>query len=150
MPYVLGSICLIKRPSEAQGRQLLAQVRGTFTREVVAAGQTPRLYTSIQKTKRERIRYKRLRIMASTVQQALAPAHRDAAEQTWRFVCWRSACVVVGGRRVATLKKIPDSRVDSLDTEAVWQVDWYEPSAYVESPDRIRDEVYKSLCELPL
>lgn len=39
-------------------------------------------------SKRERTRNKRLSTMASTIQQAFVPTHCEAAEQTWRLVCW--------------------------------------------------------------
>lgn len=70
-PYILGSICLIKCLTESQGRQLLAQVRGAFGRKVVAAGRTLRFYISVQKTKPERDRNKRVTTIAATIQQAV-------------------------------------------------------------------------------
>lgn len=82
-PYILGSICLIKCPTESQGRQLLAQARGAFGRKVVAAGHTLRLYISVQKTKPERDRNKRLTTIAATRQQAVTSTHKAAKEQKW-------------------------------------------------------------------
>lgn len=77
-PYILGSICLIKCPTESQGRQLLAQVRGAFGREVVAAGRTLRLYIRVQKAKPERERNKRLTTIAATIQQAVTTTHKSS------------------------------------------------------------------------
>lgn len=115
-PYVLGSICLIKCPMESQDRQLLAQVRGAFGREVVAAGQTLRLYISVQKTKPERDRNKRLTTIAATVQQAVSSSHKASQEQAWRLVCWISACIIVGEKRVASLARMPEDKTTIDET----------------------------------
>lgn len=65
-------------------------------------------------------------------------------------MCWRSACIIIGDKRVVTLNRITDDRTNIEETDPTWYNDWYDPQLYVEPPDRIRQEVLKRLQELHL
>lgn len=63
------------------------------------------LWMSVLKTESERDRNRRLLRMAEEAQRH---RHADLADSTapaWRFVCWHSATLVIGKRRIATIRR---------------------------------------------
>lgn len=109
-PWLLGSAAHIATPNERVGRQLLAEIKTELRRHAYTwPGQpdTPLpLWAGVQKTREERLRNKRLTTMTACIQTYLHTSSPDTAKEPHQATCWKSATTVLGGRRIATLRRV--------------------------------------------
>lgn len=129
-PFHLSSFALV-HTSTSNGRKIIAEARQIQGRQVQYGGTTYSLRISIQKTKEERDRNRRLVKIAAAVQNNLRRETAEAKKEAWQLVCWRTATVVVAGKRTAVLSK--DHETLKFSSDDWWRNDIYgAPKAEVE------------------
>lgn len=98
-PYLLSSCIHVRCGSACQQRDLLAALRSekvVFTLDGVEYN----IFGTTQKSRHQRDRNRRLMRIASYIQNC---AHGGGETETYKMVCWRSACVVWADRRIVNL-----------------------------------------------
>lgn len=137
-PWPLSSAAHFTLTDETKARRLVVELRAVWDGNDMMMGParyTPRV--GLLKTREERLRDQRLMAMAKTVQKFLPEAHTDRRLPPRKIVCWRSATIVLGTRRVVSLKK------DSA--EVTFHDSWYNSKFYTAPHETLEKEIRDSM-----
>lgn len=108
-PYILGSVGHVETHDITTAKRLVAELRATWqNKDLEVGGVRYSLRSSSMRTKPERERNARLLAMARTAQSMLVDNHRDKHKEAYLLICWKSAHLVLGPRRIAELQRNSD------------------------------------------
>lgn len=70
----------------------------------------------------------------------------------YKIICWKSATIVLNGKRVATLKRSDMTTTITTDSQQMirWQDDWFDGSLYNQTESWVHNEVIMRLEDLEL
>lgn len=105
-PWILSFVAHIcfQRRHERAARRLIELARA-YPGPVRMGAVPLTLWMSALKSRSERDRDHRLLRMAEEAQRHMHVDHADSTTPPWRLVCWQSATVVVGRKRIATVRR---------------------------------------------
>lgn len=116
--------------------------------DITYKGRRYHLWASVQKSAEERLRNKRLINIAEVLQTALKGGN-DKTQKAYKVICWKSAKVVLCGRRVVTLKRLDDTApTDGPEKLMSWHQDWHDANLYDTGAQDIIGEVQARLASL--
>lgn len=127
---------------------------------------TRQRWVRLQRSKEDRLGNRRLATLATQLRDCMLSAHPDMEREPFKLICWRSATAVIGGRRIATLRRCSavDGRASWLATQAIvpgtctsahhisdefildWHPHWWSADVYAYEAAAIRDSVHKALA----
>lgn len=103
-PLNLSSSSLV-HTSSSLARRIISEARQLQGRQVQHGGTTYSQRIAIQKTTEERDRNRCLAKIAAAMQMSLRKETAEAKKEAWQLVCWRTATIVINGKRTAVLAK---------------------------------------------
>lgn len=106
-PFLLSSSALANAIAETV-RRIVAEARPHQGRPVIIGGRTYKLRVTVQKTKEERDKNRRLVKMAEVVYECLQEDDAERNKQPWQLVCWRTTTAIVHGKRTVVLNRDVD------------------------------------------
>lgn len=92
-PFLLSSFALVNTNAETV-RRIIAEAQQHQGRPVTMDGKTYKLRVTVQKTKEERDKNRRLVKFAEVVYRCLREEDGERNKQPWQMVCWRTATVI--------------------------------------------------------
>lgn len=119
--------------------------------DILIQGKTLRLWANVRKSREDRARNPKLIKMAEAVQTALNEGHKDNILPAYKVLCWKSATIVLNGKRIVTPKR-SDMTTTTTDAQLLikWHDDWYDRCLYSQTEPWVDNEVIARPQDLEL
>lgn len=121
-PFLLSSFALVNTNAEMV-RRIIAEARQHQGRPFTMGGKPYKLRVTLQKTKEERDKNRRLVKLEEVVYMCLREEDSERSNQPWQMVCWRTATVIAHGKRTMSLNR--DHETLTMSADGWWRQDWY-------------------------
>lgn len=169
-PWLLSSQPHLTCETPTLAAQVLEELRAWLVRELLLPNrdgtgpQTPtRIWAGYLKTREDRQRNQRLTTLARALQGHLRNTCPDLVRPPHRNVCWKSATTILGGRRIATLRRRwapgdiapPPQTPGTTETTTIhtdltidWHPAWWGPDIFEYEQHSIMEAVAQTLRQL--
>lgn len=117
----------------AWARKCVSSIKSAATQILEEGHEAIKVWATIRKTKEHQARNRRLMRTAAMFQQF---NRLCSGMETYKLVCWRSGCVVVGGRRICR-----------LTPQQTWEFspNWFAPDVWTKNETFLREAATKIL-----
>lgn len=135
VPYLFGFVLHFRFSSATSARRCMASLCSAALQISEEGHEVIRVWATIRRAKEHQARNSRLMRTAAMLQQYI---RLGSGIEMYKFVCWRSDCVVVGGRRICRL---------TPQQTREFSANWFIPDVWAKSATFLRESAIEILSD---